>query len=552
MATPSAFLPLSPLAVPSDRRAVAARSGAGAGVWAPSAPRRAALSATAGGGGGREPRRSDAALAAAMALLVGLVLPSPVRRGGPAVGPSGGVAAATKEGAEAAGGPGGVPVVMVKGTQRKGFFEKLQPGSAGFSPTQEDEVTTGVLVPGKTGIPGAVAPAERLPKARTSASFVTAAVQTVGPAVVRIDTEHTVEANEGLLPLLEDPMFKKFFEHELRKGAREPPVLQRGQGSGFIVSAEGLLITNAHVVKGAHKVTVTLTDGRSYTATVKGTDDLLDLAVLKIENKGKNLPVAPLGVSSELQVGDWVIAVGNPVGLDNTVTLGIVSSLNRSSAEIGIPEKRLNFIQTDAAINVRASGGPLVNEFGEVVGINTAIRANAEGIGFAIPIDRAASISAALAAGQKIQHAYVGIQMTTLTPEFAKLNNEDPNSPSVIPEVDGAVVVRVVPKSPAATAGIRRFDVIQSIDGSSVKSAKDVLAYVESTKVGQVVDVTVLRGGDKAMKIAIKTGDLAAVTPAGDNRPSPFPGGGGGGGGRRERLLIPIPLPNGGGDGDGP
>lgn len=212
------------------------------------------------------------------------------------------------------------------------------------------------LLPRKpVGIPGAVTPSERVPKARASASFVTAAVQTVGPAVVRIDTEHTVEANEGLLPLLEDPVFKKFFEHELRKNAREPPVLQRGQGSGFIVSAEGLLITNAHVVKGAHKVTVTLTDGRSYTATVKGTDDLLDLAVLKIDNKGKNLPVAPLGVSSDLQVGDWVIAVGNPVGLDNTVTLGIVSSLNRSSAEIGIPEKRLNFIQTDAAINVCAS-----------------------------------------------------------------------------------------------------------------------------------------------------------------------------------------------------
>lgn len=233
------------------------------------------------------------------------------------------------------------------------LFEKLQPGGVGFG---QEGVSGGELLPRKpVGIPGAVTPSERVPKARTSASFVTAAVQTVGPAVVRIDTEHTVEANEGLLPLLEDPVFKKFFEHELRKNSRDPPLLQRGQGSGFIVSAEGLLITNAHVVKGAHKVTVTLTDGRSYTATVKGTDDLLDLAVLKIDNKGKNLPVAPLGVSSDLQVGDWVIAVGNPVGLDNTVTLGIVSSLNRSSAEIGIPEKRLNFIQTDAAINVSAS-----------------------------------------------------------------------------------------------------------------------------------------------------------------------------------------------------
>ncbi|GAB0493237.1 hypothetical protein MMPV_004513 [Pyropia vietnamensis] len=522
--------------------------------------RGAAPTALANSGGAGEPRRegghaasASAAAAAAAALLLGLVLPSPLRRGGGSPRPAeGGVGVMAQVDAEAAKRGAGMSVVMVKGAQRKGLFEKLQPGGVGFG---QEGVAGGELLPRKpVGIPSAITPSERVPKARTSASFVTAAVQTVGPAVVRIDTEHTVEANEGLLPLLEDPVLKKFFEHELRKNPREPPLLQRGQGSGFIVSPEGLLITNAHVVKGAHKVTVTLTDGRSYTATVKGTDDLLDLAVLKIDNKGKNLPVAPLGVSSDLQVGDWVIAVGNPVGLDNTVTLGIVSSLNRSSAEIGIPEKRLNFIQTDAAIN---SGGPLVNEFGEVVGINTAIRANAEGIGFAIPIDRAASISAALAAGQKIQHAYVGIQMTTLTPEFAKLNNEDPNSPSVIPEVDGAVVVRVVPKSPAAAAGIRRFDVIQSIDGASVRSAKDVLAYVDSTKVGQVVDVTVLRGGDKAMKIAIKTGDLSAVA-SGDGRPSLFPGGGGGGGngggrGGRERLLIPIPLPDGGGgDNDGP
>lgn len=249
---------------------------------------------------------------------------------------------------------------------------------------------------------------------------MTRAAQSVGPAVVRIDTERTVTSG-NLDPLLEDPLFKKFFGDELNKVPRER--LERGQGSGFIISSDGLLITNSHVVKGADKVTVTLTDGRSYTGVVKGTDDLLDLAVVKIESNGKKLPTALLGVSNDLQVsggsvpharltlfwrrtlslkhlcfaddpvdrlgrrrphssgdvhglqvGDWVIAVGNPVGLDNTVTLGIVSSLNRSSAEVGIPEKRLNFIQTDAAINPGNSGGPLVNEFGEVVGINTAIR----------------------------------------------------------------------------------------------------------------------------------------------------------------------------------
>jgi len=265
------------------------------------------------------------------------------------------------------------------------------------------------------------------------------------------------------------------------------------------------------VVKNAEKVTVTLTDGRAYLGTVKGTDDLLDLAVIRIDPKGRELPVAPLGNSSELQVGDWVIALGNPVGLDNTVTLGIVSSLNRSAAEVGIPEKKIDFIQTDAAINPGNSGGPLVNEFGQVVGINAAIRANAEGIGFAIPIDKAKAISDALAKGKKIQHPFIGIQMSTITPELAKQNNDDPNAPIMIPEVEGALIVRILPKTPAAEAGLRRFDVIQAVDGHAVKSAKEVQSYVDNVKVGQVIHMKVLRGGDKSLTIAVRTGDLNSL-----------------------------------------
>ncbi|KAA8492333.1 putative serine protease HhoA [Porphyridium purpureum] len=344
-------------------------------------------------------------------------------------------------------------------------------------------------------------------KARQNSSFVTAAVNAVGPSVVRIDTERTVSSVTGLEPLLDDPVFKRFFGDDLMKQMPRERT-ERGQGSGFFITRDGLLVTNAHVVQNAEKVTITLTDGRSFTGVVKGTDDLLDLAVVKVDSRGVDLPVAHLGVSSELQVGDWVIALGNPLGLDNTVTLGIVSSLNRSAAEVGIPEKRLNFIQTDAAINPGNSGGPLVNEFGEVVGINTAIRANAEGIGFAIPIDRAKDITGELAQGKKIQHSYVGIQMVSLTPEFARQNNEDPNAPVIIPEIDGAIVIRVLPNSPAAEAGVRRFDIIQMVDGITVKNAKDVQAYVDKAKVGQLVQIRMVRGS-KSIELAVTTGDLS-------------------------------------------
>jgi S1-C subfamily serine protease len=327
-------------------------------------------------------------------------------------------------------------------------------------------------------------------------SFVAAAVRKVGAAVVRIDTEKTV--NQKIDPALEDFMFGMPMQPQQQK--------MRGQGSGFIIDSQGILLTNAHVVNEADRVTVTLKDGRTFDGKVQGVDPVTDLAVVKISG-AKNLPVAPLGKSDEVQVGDWAIAVGNPLGLDNTVTLGIVSTLKRSSATIGMGDKRIEFIQTDAAINPGNSGGPLLNGQGEVIGINTAIRADATGIGFAIPIDKAKSISIQLAKGEKVSHPYLGIQMATVTPQLAIENNTDPNSAFRVPEVNGVLVVRVLPNTAAASAGMRRGDVILDVDGTPVASSEELQNLVENSQISKRLNLTIERRG-KSKQIVIKPGEL--------------------------------------------
>ena len=334
-------------------------------------------------------------------------------------------------------------------------------------------------------------------------SFVAAAVNRVGPAVVRIDTDRTIATNAPD-PFFDDPFSGGFFGEDIFP--RMPKEYhQRGQGSGFIIDGNGIILTNAHVVSGADTVTVTLKDGRTFKGEVRGIDEPSDLAVVKI--KGQNLPVAPLGNSSELNVGDWAIALGNPLGLDNTVTLGIVSTLNRSSSQVGIPDKRLDFIQTDAAINPGNSGGPLLNERGEVIGINTAIRADAQGIGFAIPIDKAKAIKDALAKGEKIPHPYIGIRMLSLSPEIAKQFNTDPNSPITVPEINGVLVVQVAPNSPAAAAGLRRADAIVEINGQPVTTAEQLQKVVESSQIGQTLRFKVQRGG-QTQQLSVRPGEL--------------------------------------------
>jgi S1-C subfamily serine protease len=337
-------------------------------------------------------------------------------------------------------------------------------------------------------------------------SFVTAAVNRVGSAVVRIDTERTITRRND--PMMEDPFFRRFFGDSFPQ--QSPTEQLRGLGSGFILDKSGVILTNAHVVDKADKVTVRLKDGRTFEGKVKGIDEVTDLAVVKI-NAGKDLPTAPLGSSNNVQVGDWAIAVGNPLGFDNTVTLGIVSTLKRSSAQVGISDKRLDFIQTDAAINPGNSGGPLLNGLGEVIGINTAIRADAMGIGFAIPIDKAKVIAAQLQRDGKVAHPYLGVQMVTLTPELAKQNNDDPNSMFVIPEVKGVLVMRVVRNSPAATAGIRRGDVIVQIDNKPITTAEQLQSVVEDSTLGQALQIKVQRGNQTQI-LSVRTAELKDIS----------------------------------------
>ena len=339
-------------------------------------------------------------------------------------------------------------------------------------------------------------------------SFVAKAVARTGDAVVRIDTETVVTRRND--PFLNDPFFRDFF------GGQFPinqPQEQRivGQGSGFIINGTGVVLTNAHVVDNANKVTVTLKDGRTFKGEVKGVDEVTDLAVVKIDAQGSALPVATLGDSSQIQVGDWAIAVGNPVGLDNTVTLGIISTLGRSAAKVGIPDKRVEFIQTDAAINPGNSGGPLLNSKGEVVGINTAIRADAMGIGFAIPINQAKSLESLLASGQKVPHPYIGIQMVNLTADLAKQNNRDPNSPFLIAEVDGILVVRVIPNTPAERAGIRRGDVITAVNNKSIKDGGELQSIVDKTGLNKSLKLKLQRG-DRSLELTVQTAQLESAS----------------------------------------
>ncbi|MDJ0515632.1 MAG: HhoA/HhoB/HtrA family serine endopeptidase [Trichodesmium sp. MO_231.B1] len=333
-------------------------------------------------------------------------------------------------------------------------------------------------------------------------SFVATAVEKIGPAVVRIDTERTVERN--LPNFFNDPFFRRFFgEDSFPQFPKE--YQQRGQGSGFITDSSGTILTNAHVVKGADTVTVKLKDGRSFEGEVRGLDEPSDLAVIKID--GENLPVAPLGNSEQVKVGDWAIAVGNPLGLDNTVTLGIVSSLNRASSEVGIPDKRLDFIQTDAAINPGNSGGPLLNSQGEVIGINTAIRADGQGIGFAIPIDEAKVIQEKLAKGETIPRPYIGVRMITLTPEIIERFNKNPNSLIQLPNTGGVLIAQVIPSSPAAKSGLRRGDVITEIDGQKITTAEELQNIVQESQIGKPLQITVRRGSE-TQTFSVSPGEL--------------------------------------------
>ncbi|MBD2384954.1 HhoA/HhoB/HtrA family serine endopeptidase [Cylindrospermum sp. FACHB-282] len=335
--------------------------------------------------------------------------------------------------------------------------------------------------------------------ASTDPNFITQVVKNVGPSVVRIDSSRTVQAQ--IPDEFNDPFFRRFFGSQM--APQEKKRVERGSGSGFIIGGDGRILTNAHVVNGADIVTVTLKDGRSFKGKVLGKDELTDVAVVKIQ--AENLPTVTLGNSDQLQPGQWAIAIGNPLGLDNTVTTGIISATERTSNQIGAPDKRVEYIQTDAAINPGNSGGPLLNARGEVIGMNTAIIQGAQGLGFAIPIKTVQRISTQLIATGKVQHPYLGIQMVGLTPELKQNINSDPNNRLNVDEDKGVLVVKVVPNSPAAKAGVRAGDIIQSLNGQLVKDAVSVQKAVENSQVGGSLRLELRRNGQN-LNLSVQPG----------------------------------------------
>ncbi|NEO86595.1 MAG: PDZ domain-containing protein [Spirulina sp. SIO3F2] len=351
-------------------------------------------------------------------------------------------------------------------------------------PPQPQSSEAIVAVP--TALPNVAMPRQDFENPDADLNFIATAVQRVGPAVVRIDA---IGRRSGAVP--NHPFFRRFFGGEPGEVPTPSPSIPRGTGSGFILSADGRLITNAHVVEDTDTVKVTLKDGRELEGQVLGRDSVTDVAVVKVA--AENLPTVSLGQSSTLTPGQWAIAIGNPLGLDNTVTVGIISALNRSSTDVGVPDKRVKFIQTDAAINPGNSGGPLLNAQGEVIGINTAIRADAQGLGFAIPIETATRIATQLFEEGRAEHPYLGIQMSNLTPERRAELNQSDNRPFDITQDTGVIVLGVVEGSPAEAAQFMPGDIILKVAGVMVETATDVQQEVEKSTIGKKLEVEVMR-----------------------------------------------------------
>jgi serine protease Do len=326
----------------------------------------------------------------------------------------------------------------------------------------------------------------------TPDSFAELAEQ-MGPTVVNIQVTKAAPVGDfSGMPDFDGPS-GEFFRRFFRDRMPQPHPMQ-GSGSGVIMSQDGYILTNNHVVEGAKEVTVTMADSQVYKAKVVGHDPKTDLAVLKIDPKAA-LPVAPMGNSTDLKVGEWVVAIGNPFGLGHTVTAGIVSAKGRV---IGAGPYD-DFIQTDAPINPGNSGGPLFNMRGELVGINTAIVASGQGIGFAIPIDLAKPLIPQLMTTGEVTRGYLGVSIQSVTPELAKAMK--------LEERQGALVSEVVSGGPAAKAGLHQGDVIVDFNGTTIKDARDLPAVVARTPVGEEVTVTLHRDG-KLQKVPVTVGKL--------------------------------------------
>ena len=325
-------------------------------------------------------------------------------------------------------------------------------------------------------------------------AFVSVA-ERVRPAVVHIGTVQVARSRRPPAmpgPFADDPAFKDFFDQFFGRGpGRREEFHQPGLGSGVIIDKRGYVLTNLHVVRGADGVTVRLASKEEFRGRVVGTDAKTDLAVVRFEPTVP-LTVASLGDSDTLRVGEWAIAIGNPFGLDQTVTVGVVSATGRSDVGIATYE---NFIQTDASINPGNSGGPLVNLRGEVVGINTAIVAAGQGIGFAIPANMVKRVISQLMDRGKVTRGWIGVSVQPLTPELAQSLR--------LKDTTGAVVARVYPDSPAAAAGLAQNDVVVGFDGTTVEDYHHLQRLSAEAEVGKSVSLEVVRKGDHK-KVTLK------------------------------------------------
>jgi len=326
----------------------------------------------------------------------------------------------------------------------------------------------------------------------------------VGPAVVNIDTVRMVTTE---YPFFEDPIFRHFFGEKFKEYRKTIP--QKGTGSGFIINQEGYILTNEHVVHKANKIKVTLSDGREFDGKVIGSDTTSDMAIVKI--KADHLPMVALGDSDKLRVGEIVVAIGNPYGLQQTVTMGVVSAKDRSIPTGIEGHIYKDFIQTDTAINPGNSGGPLLNTEGEVVGINTAIIPYAQGIGFAIPINIAKRNIDDLINLGKVRRSWLGVYIQEVTPEIAEQFD--------LPEdAKGVLVGDVVKDSPAEKSGIKRGDIIIKVNNEEVDSPGELQDKIRSIEIGEKANIEVVRNG-KEISFVVKIGEMPTVEEEGSEFP---------------------------------
>ncbi len=329
-------------------------------------------------------------------------------------------------------------------------------------------------------------------------------VKKAEPAVVHIRVEKNVktEGSEQYQDMMKDPFFRRFFGPYMNPNIPQREYKQMALGSGFIISKDGYILTNNHVVKDADKITVILADNSEFKAKVIGTDPLSDVALVKIHDD-ESLPTLPLGDSDALRVGEWVIAIGNPFGLSQTVTVGVVSATGRSS--VGINEYE-NFIQTDAAINPGNSGGPLLNVKGEVVGINSALYSKTGGymgIGFAIPINMVKAVESQLKAKGKVTRGWLGVVIQNVDENLAKSFG--------LKEASGVLISEVQPDSPADKAGVKQGDVIVRLDDVKMANAAQLRNRVAMLSPGSTAKLSIIRNGENKtleVKIGTRPGNL--------------------------------------------